>query len=433
MQPLVTRPAYGQATLAESGLPKGEPGGKGLSLDKDIPGTRTFDKPVNDVRDFDKAEPGSIYRKDGPDNRAKKQDDPEGDRRQNDWLQPTYAVPGGRPKDDYGITKYPYRDDRPNRHNASVEFVLGRYLAANAHDALVSLDSPARIASTIADVEKSLSNKVTERSLSCTTTLKRVDAKNLRWIFSVNCGNGPKVVKMKATRRSPRVVQLSLMDVKFSCSCPAWQWLGPEHNAQQGQYLDGKPRGTASPPDIKDPPRKNKVCKHVASVLALVRTWNLGAANQTTTKPSTKKPEKTQPTVKPVKAPTQKQPKVDTRKPMRNTDWVVTDEEFEPSKVAKRYSRALQKIGVGTRIEVVRSVADIPKGGGYRIYTVLEITPRQGDRVRAAFTLQVPENKQAFGKAQIDAPYGAITVPSGTPDQVIEELMAETVAKFKRS
>ncbi len=280
-QPLVTRPSYGHGRpampVAESGLPKGEPGGKGVSLDKDIPGTATFNKPEEAIREFDKAEEGSIYRKDGPDDLAKEQKNPEQDRREMEWIQPRYDIPGGRPKDDPTVTKYPYRDDRPNRHNASASFVVGMYLSANAHEAVIETEAPVRVATTISEVEKSLSEKVRQKAKKCSVALKRADVRNLRWIFSVDCGNGPKVVRMKASRKNPRLVKLTRMDVKFSCSCPAWQWLGPEHNAQQGGYLDGKPRGTASPPNIKDPPRQNKVCKHVAAVLSMVRGWEIPA------------------------------------------------------------------------------------------------------------------------------------------------------------
>ncbi len=73
-QPLVSRPGYGQGspalpdgTVGESKLPEGPPADKGLSLDKDIPGTSTFNKPEGDIREPDKAAPGSIYRVDGPD------------------------------------------------------------------------------------------------------------------------------------------------------------------------------------------------------------------------------------------------------------------------------------------------------------------------------------------------------------------------------
>lgn len=117
---------------------------------------------------------------------------------------------------------------------------------------------------------------------------------------------------------------------------------------------------------------------------------------------------------------------------MSNTDWVVRDPELLPTKLAKRYARALLKIGVGTRIEVIRSVADIPRDGDYRIYTVLEITPRHGERSRAAITLNVSEDQRASGSVRLDALRRNLSVPSGTPDQVIDRMMAEVVGLLRR-
>ena len=171
------------------------------------------------------------------------------------------------------ITKYPYRDGIPNAHSAAM--VLGLWRLRSAHELRLSLGSLVRVAATLAQMTQGLSSKVLDKALQCKVTLKRVDVNNMRWIFMVDSGNGPKLVRLKAKRKSPNIVDFAKMDVCFSCSCPAWQWLGPEHNAQKGKYLDGKPVGTAAPPDIKDPKRANKVCKHVAAVADFVRAWKI--------------------------------------------------------------------------------------------------------------------------------------------------------------
>jgi hypothetical protein len=67
------------------------------------------------------------------------------------------------------------------------------------------------------------------------------------------------------------------MDVYFSCSCKAWRWLGSEYHSKGEGYIDGKPVGTASTPDIKDPDRINRVCKHVAAVISRVQEWKIPA------------------------------------------------------------------------------------------------------------------------------------------------------------
>lgn len=282
-QPLVTRPAYGHVgpampTVAESKLPSGGPAGKGQSLDPEIPGTQTFAKPEQDIREFDKAEEGSIYRKDGPDDRAKPQDNPEGDRRENQWIQPRYESPGGRPPGDPTVTKYPYRDNRPHQHYAAKsvdpEFVVALYQLRTAHTVRLPADSIIKVAVRMSEILDGLNPKVKERSRTCKVNLKRADVPNLRWIFSVNCGNGAKAIKVKATRNGT-VTQFTKMDLEVSCSCPAWKWLGPEYHASRETYLDGRPRGTASTPNIKDPKRVNRTCKHVAAVMDHVRKWTI--------------------------------------------------------------------------------------------------------------------------------------------------------------
>lgn len=261
--------------MAESGLPGTGPSDKGLSLDSDIPGTQTYTKPLDDVREPDRAEPGSIYRRDNADDLVKPQDSRENDERHHEDFKPELGGPGGRPPDDKAITKVPYRDNRPNRHMASeqAEFVVGLYQLGFTHEAMILPGIPTRIAARISDLLTDLSPKVVERGQTCSVTVRRVDAGNLRWIFAVNCGNGPKVVRVKA-RRVGRVVRLTRMDLDVSCSCPAFRWLGPEYHAN-GAYLDGKPRGTATPPDIRDPERHNKVCKHVAAVLNFIKDWEV--------------------------------------------------------------------------------------------------------------------------------------------------------------
>lgn len=314
-QPLVTRPAYGQGQeepyepwmpqvisvggvpieeyarlrgfqaknpVSESGLPQGDPGGKGIKLDKDIPGESTFNKPEEDIRQPDKAEPGSIYRKDGPDDLAKPQDDEQGDQRQHENFKPRFEGPGGRPPDDPTVTDYPYRDGLPHQHYAATSkdqaaFVAGLYLVELAHTLHVQAETRLLIASKPDEIVQGLNPAFAQRAQTCAVDLKRVDAANLRWIFAVNCGNGPYVIKLKAFR-PVNVVRLGKMDIDVSCSCPAWRWLGPEHHAKTEDYLDGTPRGTASVPVIRDPQGINRVCKHVAAALSFARNWEVPKA-----------------------------------------------------------------------------------------------------------------------------------------------------------
>lgn len=281
------------APVGVSGLPKGSPADHGRSLDESVPGTKTFAKPVGDIREFDKAEEGSIYKKDGPDDVAKPQAQPEGDRREKEWST-SFTSPGPR-EDDGSMTRYPYRDGIPNAHNASetAHIVLGMWLLQTAPMFRIALNI--RTATTLAQIMRGLNPKTIERSSKCKVTLKRADIPNMNWIFSVDAGHGPKMVKMKATRKSQNLTAFGKMDVSFSCSCSAWRWLGSEYHAKGEKFLNGKPVGTASTPDVKDPKRINKVCKHVAAVAALVEPWKIPAGKPGKAKPSKAEPVETKP------------------------------------------------------------------------------------------------------------------------------------------
>jgi hypothetical protein len=247
-------------------------------LSPDIPGTKTFAKPPEEGP----REPGvgdsSIYRVDDADSLLKHQTKP--DEIDHSHAQPTFRRPGPH----YGPnkTKYPYRDGIPNRHNAAagpkglalIASVVQLYLLNSSPERVVSMGSDIRLASKIADILMGLNPKVQERSTKCAVSVKRADIPKLRWLFSVDAGNGPKVVKVKASRKGTTTA-LSKMDLVVSCSCKAWRWLGPEYHAKGESYMDGKPVGTASTPDIKDPERVNRVCKHVAAVLNQIQAWKI--------------------------------------------------------------------------------------------------------------------------------------------------------------
>ena len=305
MMPLVLRPAYGESgvpsagpggaqLLQDSGLPESVPTGKGpvaeaklpgdterkvdrgLSLDKDIPGTSTFNKDENDIRE-EKHEDEPIQEVEEADDLAK--DRGRIDTKEDNAHDQNIGVPGQlgpRDPDDTSITKFPYRDDHRSPHYAGIaQQVVELWNLRSAHDLPVALGDTVRVASSLDEVFEGTNPKVKERSRTCSVGLKRVNAKNLRWLFSVDCGNGPKVVRLRAERPRSGVVKLSKMSVEVACSCPAWRWLGSEHHSQRESYLDGAPRGTASVPVIRDPKMHNRVCKHVAAVIGFVHKWEV--------------------------------------------------------------------------------------------------------------------------------------------------------------
>lgn len=256
-QPLVSRPAYGNPQ-GEAKLPEGEPAAKGISLDEDISGQRTFAKPLDDV---------THYPPTPPKNPRKLELD------YDSFVTDSDYGDGAVDK-----TKYPYRDGIPNTHNASAPFVAALYRLKKAPTRLFRGVGGIRVASTAEQILSGLDPKFQQRAQACSAALKRADMKNMRWVFAVDCGNGVKAVKLKAVRPRANVTAFDKMDLELTCSCPAWRWLGPEFHARGEGFLLGKPQGTASTPDIKDPERDNRVCKHVAAALAVARGWTLPKA-----------------------------------------------------------------------------------------------------------------------------------------------------------
>jgi hypothetical protein len=276
---LVSRYLYGEgASLATAELPSGGPSDKGLPLDDGVPGYRTFSKPEDDVRTPTRDDE-AIYRVDGPDDLAKSRDRVDVVD-QGDTSTSTY----GLGESDQGKTKYPHRDDKPNSHNASdvdPEFVAQLHILARKTPVIFKYESrtAARVAATAEQILRGLNPRFVERSRRVSVDLRRADLKKMRWLFRVK-GNNVYAVKVRAMRPRSNTTKFSKMDLEIACSCPAWQWQGPEFHSTGKEYQLGPLMGTASTPDIRDPARQNFVCKHVAAVLDATKSWDIPAAKR---------------------------------------------------------------------------------------------------------------------------------------------------------
>jgi hypothetical protein len=131
-------------------------------------------------------------------------------------------------------------------------------------------------AALISDIRQGCAPDLASKAKGLKVSLRRVDAANAMWLFNVQGSKEPYRVRLQATRKG-NVKSVMKSHVKVSCSCPFWQWQGPEHWAKQGDYLYGKPVGTASTPSEKDPNGQHRACKHVLAVLDHVaqRKWDI--------------------------------------------------------------------------------------------------------------------------------------------------------------
>lgn len=72
--------------------------------------------------------------------------------------------------------------------------------------------------------------------------------------------------------------QLLNKNILCSCTCPAFQYWGAAYNATQGRYKLGKAENNA--PDIRDPNRKNKLCKHIVAVKENIKQAKIASASK---------------------------------------------------------------------------------------------------------------------------------------------------------
>jgi len=142
-------------------------------------------------------------------------------------------------------------------------------------------DHVEKTAALIHEIREGCGSDLVGKSSGLDVKLARVDRKNAVWLFNVQGSKSPYRVRLKATR-SGNIRDFQKLHVKVSCSCPFWQWQGPEFHAKQGDYLYGKPRGLATKPDVKDPGGKHGACKHVLAVLSFVtdKNWQVPAAQR---------------------------------------------------------------------------------------------------------------------------------------------------------
>jgi hypothetical protein len=100
--------------------------------------------------------------------------------------------------------------------------------------------------------------KTKNRARTCSVQFVSYYKPNRMYTFAVKCGHAPHMV---------RAVLSEIDEITMTCDCPFWRWGGPEFHAKTHSFLLGKPRGTATPPNVRDPDRKHWLCKHAYSVL----------------------------------------------------------------------------------------------------------------------------------------------------------------------
>lgn len=103
--------------------------------------------------------------------------------------------------------------------------------------------------------------------------LVNTDIKNFLFQFAVpgdGWPNSKPLYQVDIKFDKTGATDLKQLDVKVRCNCPFFIYNGPEYNASSGNYLFSGPRGTAAPPDVRDPSRVYYICKHINAVFSLI-------------------------------------------------------------------------------------------------------------------------------------------------------------------
>lgn len=182
---------------------------------------------------------------------------------------------------DYNFDDFQYNTSPENWGNQGSNFVgnyninkiISDYRLANypQHLDFNSFnENQVKVAVSITELMRATSNFSRKNSPRCNVSLLEVDKKENKWTYNVKCyekNSDPHghVVNI-ALEKDPRETDVRRVDVKVSCSCEFWKYWGPDFNANQYKYLEGPQRSDGSSPNVRDPYRKNKVCKHVYSV-----------------------------------------------------------------------------------------------------------------------------------------------------------------------
>jgi len=160
--------------------------------------------------------------------------------------------------------------------------VVANFLMDSApYDALIDTRSP-RTAALLRDLEKTKmmgpkgDKERGKRVEGIRVIIYKEEPDVGRFIFRTSSGSDIYTTIFQFIPRS-NIRELSKLQVRVSCSCPAWLFWGAQFNAQRHGYLYGPVRLKFAPPNSRDPLRQHLVCKHVLASIPEVLKKRLGA------------------------------------------------------------------------------------------------------------------------------------------------------------
>jgi len=116
-------------------------------------------------------------------------------------------------------------------------------------------------AALMGEITDRVSRDILDRSKKVRVRFSHYQPNKEVWIFNTNDHQ----VYLKAHSKEG-VDKVADANLSVNCSCGFWKYQGPEYWAKTGGYLIGVLKGKATPPKVKDPSGRNRVCKHVMAV-----------------------------------------------------------------------------------------------------------------------------------------------------------------------
>ncbi len=151
-----------------------------------------------------------------------------------------------------------------------------RWLSAKKEAILIlsSVNNFNKIAISFGELVQNTSQRSKKYVKRCIPRLFRSLPDKGLWIYKVKgmepWSKGINTVRFQLLNKGIKTVGILGRDISLSCTCDAWKFLGADYNALAGGYSE-RQLSDGRPPKIRDPRRKFKICKHIASCVPIFK------------------------------------------------------------------------------------------------------------------------------------------------------------------
>jgi len=137
-----------------------------------------------------------------------------------------------------------------------------------------------KIAISLGELVQYTSERSKKYTKNCIPRIFRSYPEKGLWIYKVKGGErwskGINTVRFQLLGKGIKTKGILGREISLSCTCDAWKFLGADYNALAGGYSE-RQFSDGRPPRIRDPKRKFKVCKHIASCVPSFKDTSIPA------------------------------------------------------------------------------------------------------------------------------------------------------------